>query len=123
VALILAFIQIALLTGMRSGEIRSLRVGQFDWKTPSLRVGKAKTRAGTGREIPMTDDLTEILQAGGLAHEEIRDRSHAAGDHDSIVLGVGADHGKGALPAARLAAHSAHKDGGRPLTIRSRPRI
>lgn len=59
--LILPFIQIALLTGMRSGEIRSLRVGQLDWKARSLRVGKAKTRAGTGREIPMNDDLAEIL--------------------------------------------------------------
>ena len=46
---------------MRSGEIRSLRVGQLDWKARSLRVGKAKTRAGTGREIPMNDDLAEIL--------------------------------------------------------------
>ena len=59
--LILPFIQIALLTGMRSGEIRSLRVGQLDWKARSLRVGKAKTRAGTGREIPMNDDVAEIL--------------------------------------------------------------
>ena len=59
--LILPFIQMALLTGMRSGEIRSLRVGQLDWKARSLRVGKAKTRAGTGREIPMNDDLAEIL--------------------------------------------------------------
>lgn len=46
---------------MRSGEIRSLRVGQLDWRSQSLRVGKAKTRAGTGREIPTNDDLAEIL--------------------------------------------------------------
>jgi integrase len=59
--LILPFIRIALLTGMRSGEIRSLRVCQLDWKARSLRVGKAKTRAGTGREIPMNDDLAETI--------------------------------------------------------------
>ena len=59
--LILPLIRIALLTGMRSGEIRALRVGQLDWKARSLRVGKAKTRAGTGREIPMNADLAETL--------------------------------------------------------------
>src|ERR1039458_4605907 len=55
--LILPFIRIALLTGMRNGEIRALRVGQLDWKARSLRVGRAKTRAGTGRDIPLPDDL------------------------------------------------------------------
>jgi len=59
--LILPFIRIALLTGMRSGEIRALRVGQLDWKARSLRVGRAKTEAGTGREIPMNSDLAETL--------------------------------------------------------------
>ena len=62
-ALILPFIRIALLTGMRSGEIRALRVGQLDWKARSLRVGRAKSRAGTGRDIPMNDDLAETLAA------------------------------------------------------------
>jgi integrase len=61
--LILPFIRIALLTGMRSGEIRSLRVGQLDWKARSLRVGRAKSRAGTGRDIPMNDDLAETITA------------------------------------------------------------
>ena len=59
--LILPFIRIALLTGMRSGEIRALRVGQLDWKARSLRVGRAKTRAGEGRDIPMNEDLAETL--------------------------------------------------------------
>jgi integrase len=59
--LIVPFIRIALLTGMRSGEIRALRVGQLDWKARSLRVGRAKTRAGTGRDIPMNEDLAETL--------------------------------------------------------------
>jgi integrase len=64
--LILPFIRIALLTGMRSGEIRALRARQLDWKARSLRVGRAKTRAGTGRDIPMNDDLAETL-AGQVA--------------------------------------------------------
>jgi integrase len=61
--LILPFIQVALVTAMRSGEIRALRVGQLDWKARSLRVGKAKTRAGAGREIPMNEDLAGIAAA------------------------------------------------------------
>jgi integrase len=64
--LILPFIRIALLTGMRSGEIRALGVGQLDWKARSLRVGRAKTRAGAGREIPMNSDLADTL-AGQVA--------------------------------------------------------
>jgi integrase len=59
--LILPFIRIALLTGMRSGEIRALRAGQLNWKAQSLRVGRAKSRAGTGRDIPMNEDLAETL--------------------------------------------------------------
>ena len=59
--LILPFIRIALLTAMRSGEILSLRVRQLDWKERSVRVGKSKTRKGTGREIPMNDDLAETI--------------------------------------------------------------
>jgi integrase len=61
--LILPFIRIALLTMMRYGEIRTLRVGQLDWKARSLRVGRAKTQAGTGREIPMNADLVSTLSA------------------------------------------------------------
>jgi integrase len=61
--LILPFIRIALSTAMRNSEIRALRVGQLDWKARSLRVGKAKTRAGAGRDIPMNADLAETLTA------------------------------------------------------------
>lgn len=55
------FIRAALATGMRAGEIRTLQAGRLDWKARSLRVGRAKTEAGTGREIPMNDTLYEAL--------------------------------------------------------------
>lgn len=60
------FVKIALLTGMRSGEIRTLMWEQIDLFKKSLRVGRAKTRAGTGREIPLNDDLLSVL----LLHRE-----------------------------------------------------
>jgi integrase len=54
---VLPFIRIALLTGMRLGEIRRLRWTQIDLGKRLLTVGKAKTDAGSGREIPMSADL------------------------------------------------------------------
>jgi integrase len=61
--LILPFLRVALLTAMRAGEIRTLRLGQLNWETLALRVGRAKTRAGTGREIPMNPDLEDTLRS------------------------------------------------------------
>jgi len=55
------FIRAALATGMRSGEIRMLRAGQLDWKARSLRVGRSKTEAGAGRDIPMNETLYTAL--------------------------------------------------------------
>ncbi|MGI8745976.1 MAG: tyrosine-type recombinase/integrase [Bryobacteraceae bacterium] len=51
------FVRIALLTGMRSGEILNLTWGQLDFERRVLVVGRAKTSAGTGRQIPMNADL------------------------------------------------------------------
>jgi integrase len=57
------FIRVALLTGMRAGEIASLTWGQVDFERQVLTVGKAKTAAGTGRQIPMNADLVTVLAA------------------------------------------------------------
>jgi integrase len=51
------FIHIALATGMRSGEIRTLQLKRIDLANRELRVGQSKTQAGEGRGIPMNDDL------------------------------------------------------------------
>ncbi len=59
--LIGTFIRIALTTGMRAGEITSLTWGQVDLDKRTLRVGRAKTSAGTGRMIPMNDTLFAVF--------------------------------------------------------------
>jgi len=56
------FLCIALSTGMRSGEIASLRWSNVDLDSSVLTVGRAKTKAGTGREIPINADLRFILE-------------------------------------------------------------
>src|SRR5205085_611815 len=55
------FIRIALLTGMRAGEITSLTWAQVDFARQVITVGKAKSAAGTGRQIPMNRDLLAVL--------------------------------------------------------------
>jgi integrase len=54
-------IPLLLLTGMRAGEALSLTWGQVDLIDRSLRVGRAKTSNGTGRVIPINDELGGIL--------------------------------------------------------------
>ena len=57
------FIRVALLTGMRSGEIAGLSWGQIDFARRVVTVGKAKSAAGTGRQIPMNQNLFDVLTA------------------------------------------------------------
>ncbi len=52
-----------LLTGMRSGEAKSLTRGHVDLMNNTITVGRAKTSNGTGRTIPINDDLGAILAA------------------------------------------------------------
>ena len=57
------FVRVALLTGMRSGEIAGLSWGQIDFTRRVVTVGKAKSTAGTGRQIPMNQNLFDVLTA------------------------------------------------------------
>ena len=57
------FIRVALLTGMRSGEIAGLSWGQIDFLRRVVTVGRAKSAAGTGRQIPMNQNLFDVLTA------------------------------------------------------------
>lgn len=57
------FLRVALLTGMRAGEITRLTWGQIDLANGVLTVGKTKTVAGTGRRIPLNQDLATVLKA------------------------------------------------------------
>jgi integrase len=61
--LIGTFIRIALLTGMRAGEIVSLTWRQVDLSARVVTVGRAKTSSGTGRQIPMNPELFDVLSA------------------------------------------------------------
>ncbi len=57
------FLRLALQTGMRSGEIIGLQWGQVDLATRVITVGRAKTSSGTGRQIPMNQELFAALTA------------------------------------------------------------
>jgi len=56
-------IPLLLLTGMRSGEAKSLTWAQVDLMNTLITVGRAKTSNGTGRTIPINEDLGPILSA------------------------------------------------------------
>lgn len=57
------FIRIALTSVMRCGEIRTLQVGRVNFADRTVQVGRAKSRRGTGRVIPMNGDLRDLLAA------------------------------------------------------------
>ena len=47
---------------MRYSELRLLRWNQADLERRTVRVGKSKTEAGTGRVIPLNDKATQVLK-------------------------------------------------------------
>jgi integrase len=54
-------IPLLLLTGMHSGEATSMLWSQVDIVGCHITVGRAKTSSGTGRIIPINDELAPIL--------------------------------------------------------------
>jgi integrase len=54
-------VRAALLTGARGGELTSLHWGQVDFDQRAITIGKAKTVAGTGRIVPMNDELMVVM--------------------------------------------------------------
>ncbi|MCU1339662.1 MAG: phage integrase family protein [Bryobacterales bacterium] len=68
-----AFLQIALTTGMRSGEIAGLKWEQIDLEAGVMTVGrKAKTRAGSGRQIPMNADIKAVLEMHASWYADVK---------------------------------------------------
>lgn len=59
---LLPAVLLALNTGMRYSELRLLRWEQIDLVRRTVRVGKSKTEAGTGRVIPLNDKATKVLK-------------------------------------------------------------
>ena len=54
-------IPVLLLTGMRPGEALDLQWGRIDLLARAITVGRAKTASGTGRVIPINDELAHSL--------------------------------------------------------------
>jgi integrase len=54
-------IPLLMLTGLRSGEALGLRWRQVNLFDRTITVGRAKTSSGTGRVIPINDDLAKLL--------------------------------------------------------------
>lgn len=72
---LLPIVTLALHTGMRRGEIQSLRWRQVDFLKRTLRVGNTKTAAGSGRVIPLNERAVLTLQTWATNFPE-RDGEH-----------------------------------------------
>lgn len=59
--LIGTLLRMALLTGMRVGELTEFQWGNVDLVKGLLTVGDSKTEAGAGRQIPMNRDVRALL--------------------------------------------------------------
>ena len=53
-------------TGLRKGEIQSLRWDRIDFLSREITVGRAKTVAGTGRVVPLNARALATLQAWAM---------------------------------------------------------
>ncbi len=69
---LLPIVTLALHTGMRRGEIQSLRWQQVDFLSRTLTVGVTKTAAGTGRVIPLNERALMTLQTWATNFAERR---------------------------------------------------
>ena len=54
--------RLAVATGLRYGEIASIRPASFDWKVPSVRVAASYTKNGAEAELPLPNDLADDLK-------------------------------------------------------------
>jgi integrase len=70
---------IALNTGLRDSEIRSMQWRQIDFFKQILTVGKSKTAEGTGRTIPLNSELVKALAEHQTWYE--KNVGKATGDH------------------------------------------
>jgi len=64
------FIRLALTSGMRSGETLGLTWGRVNLVDRFLTVGESKSKASTGRIIPMNADLHQVLIAFAEWHRQ-----------------------------------------------------
>jgi len=67
---LLPFVQVAVHTGLRKGEIQQLRWCQVDFLGQTVTVGAAKTAAGSGRVIPLNARALATLQAWAMNFQD-----------------------------------------------------
>ncbi len=77
-------VPLLLLTGMRAGEALSLTWRQIDLIDKSMRVGRAKSANGTGRILPINDDLASILASHRVWFVEEFGEPIAGSSHFSV---------------------------------------
>lgn len=58
---VVTFLRVLLLTAMRCGELSGMTWRQVDFANRTLQVGRAKTSSGTGRLIPMNNELLLLV--------------------------------------------------------------
>jgi integrase len=58
---LLPFVVLAIDTGARYDTVRTLQWGRVDLKKGSIKIGKDKTQAGTGRVVPLNDRALKVL--------------------------------------------------------------
>jgi len=56
-------VQLAYHTGMRKGEILTLKWGQVDLKEGFIRLDPEHTKTGEGRWVPLNQELVEMFRA------------------------------------------------------------
>jgi len=90
-------VTLALQTGMRYSELRLLRWRQVDFAREMITVGKSKSDAGTGREIPLITVPYECLKlwAGNFPNRKLNhdvfpaEKYGAKGEEDSFGFTAG----------------------------------
>ena len=98
---------------MRYSELRLLRWHQVDLERRTVRVGKSKTEAGTGRVIPLNDFAFEAV-------DRISSRLLEAGEPDHVVESITGHLSRRMLEHyshIRLNAKKAHSITGRHLQL------
>ena len=80
--------RLAVATGLRHNEIRSIRPESFDWrsKPPTVNVKAAYTKNGQTATLPLSDDLAEDLRAFAAAMEPGEAVFSLPADKGAVIL-------------------------------------
>jgi integrase len=128
---------LALNTGMRHKEIRTLRWKDIDLENRVLRVAESKTKAGAGRPIPLTQPAWAVLHYWAAQFPE-RQQEHfvfPACENGRVDPNRGITHWRTAwrritrliharrAARYRITAKAAATRNARPILVRSRTRL